>query len=179
MNPNSLKDTVSHAKNVAEDAVENAAEKMTQMGRKMRDNAAVAMDDAQEISQNAARNLKAQAAEAAAAAEDRLDDLADAAQSGLRSAKSTLADGGDRLAKALHDAADGTRAASGRVVEAVSTGVSGMADHLRTDSISDLVGSAKAYAQRHPGTVAAGAAVLGFALAHFVQAQARNRGRRG
>ena len=179
MNANSLKDTVSNAKNVAEDAVENAADKVAQMGRKARDSAAVAMDDAKDIGQNAARNLKAQAAEAQAAAEDRLDDLSDAARSGLRSARSKLADGGDRLAKALHDAADGTRAASGRVVDAVSSGVSDVTSHLRADSISDLVSSTKAYAQRHPGTVVAGAAVLGFVFAHFVQSQARNRDRRG
>lgn len=172
MNPNSFKDTVSNAKNAAEGAVENAADKMAQMGRKAR-------ASAQDISQTAAENVKQQAAEAAAAAENRLDDLTDAAQSSFRSAKSTLADGGDRLAKALHDAADGTRAASGRVVEAVSTGVSDVADHLRTDSITDLVSSTKAYAQRHPATVAAGAAVLGFVVAHLVQSQARNRGRRG
>ena len=179
MNPNSFKDTVSNAKSAAEGAVENAADKMAQMGRKARDSAVGAMENAQDISQTAADNLKQQAAEAAAAAENRLDNLTDAAQSGFRSAKSSLADGGDRLAKALHDAAEGTRATSDRVVEAVSTSVSNVADHLRTDSISDLVASSKAYAQRHPATVAAGAAVLGFVVAHLVQSQARNRDRRG
>lgn len=179
MNANTLKDTVSNVKNAADDAVETVADKVAQMGRKARDNAADAFHDAKDIGQNAAYKLTNQATEAAAAAEDRLDDLSDVAQSGLRSAKSKLADGSDRLAKALHDAADGTRAASGRVVEAVAGGVSDVADHLRAGSISDLLASTKAYARRNPGTVAAGAAILGFAFAQLVQSQTRNRGGRG
>ncbi len=179
MNPNSLNDSMSNAKNAAEDQVQQAVEKVAQMGRKARDNAAEAFEDAKDMGQTASLKLQAQAAEAAAAAEDRLDDLSDAAQSGFRSAKSKLADGGDRLARALHDAADGTREVSGRMVDAVTTGVAGVADHLNVNSLNDLLTSTKAYARRHPGTVAAGAAVLGFAFAHFVQSQTRNRGRRG
>ena len=175
MNANTLKDSVSNAKNTADDVAEKAA----QMGRNVRDGAREAFDDARNVGQSAAEKMKSQAAEAAAAAEDRLDDLSEAAQSGFRSAKSTLADGGDRLARALHDAADGTRAVSSRMADAVATGVSEVADHLNVNSVNDLVASTKAYARRHPGTVAAGAAVLGFAFAHFVQSQTRNRGRRG
>lgn len=176
MNANSLKDTVANAKAVADAAVDTATDKVSQLGRKARDNAADVLDDAKDISQTASRKLRAQATEAAAAAEDRLDDLSNAAQSGLRSAKSKLADGSDRLAKALHDAADGTRTASGRMVEAVAGGVSGVADQLRAGSISDLVSSTKAYARRNPGTVAVGAAALGFVFAHLLQSKNRNRG---
>lgn len=179
MNANSLKDSVANAKAVADEAVDTAAEKASQLGRKARDNAADVVEDAKEFGQTASRKIRAQASEAAAAAEDRLDDLSNAAQSGFRSAKSKLADGGDRLAKALHDAADGTRAASGRVVEAVAGGVSDVADHLRAGSISDLVSSTKAYARRNPGTVAIGAAALGFVFAQLLQSKSRNPGRRG
>jgi hypothetical protein len=167
MTSEKFKDTLAKADDAAHQAADKAARAT-----------AVAYDDAKNLGRGVVRDMKAQAADAVDQASDGYDDLRDAASASVASAKAGLADGGDRLAAALHDAAEGSRHASARVIDAVAGGVSDMTDRLRGGSLSDLVSSTQAYAHRHPGAFAAGAAVAGFALARFLQASAR-KGPRG
>jgi plasmid stabilization system protein ParE len=99
--------------------------------------------------------------------------LRKSATSGAENARETLTEAGDKIVGTLRSTAETASTVPSRVYESVSEGMSSVAETLRKRDLGEIVGDAKDYAHRNPGTVAIGAAVAGFALAHLLRAATR------
>lgn len=137
------------------------------------DNAANTVANAAEKTTEAARNF---AADVSSHASDAATALHDMAADQISDARDALSKSGDRLAETLRRAADAPNDGSvqGRVMSAMASGASSVADTLRDRSFTDIANDVRALARRNPGAFAAGAAVAGFALARFLRASTRH-----
>ena len=140
--------------------------------------ALAAADHAAQQAADQASQLTEDAQDVLARAENGFAELREGAAATFANAKATLADGGDRLAHALRGAADQTQEASARVFDAAASGVSAATDRLRGNGLTELVDSTRDLARRNPIAFAAGAAVVGFALARLLQGSAAKGPRR-
>ena len=105
--------------------------------------------------------------------------LADRAREILKSEMSATAEAGRdmiseegrKLAGRLHErAARDDVPMRGRLTNVIADGVDGIADDLRNQSLSSLIGQTEDFARRHPGAFIAVAALSGFALGRFLRA---------
>jgi hypothetical protein len=134
--------------------------------------AAAARDTAGAAAETAGSKLHEIGADLSARASDTAGQLRDAAASRIEGARGAIADAGDRLADTLRRAADnpGAPELQSRALTAMSDGASAVAGTLRERSFSEMASDVKALAQRNPAAFAAGAAVVGFALARMLRA---------
>jgi hypothetical protein len=117
-----------------------------------------------EAAQEKARGL-------AAAAEDKARALAE-------DKKRQIAEQAESVAKVVDGVAAGVEAAlppAGPYVRGVASGIHQVTSALRDRSVDDLVDEGRRFAQERPGTVLAGALVLGFGFARFLKASADRR----
>ena len=144
------------------DATEGAASNAVSSAARQSRNA---VDGAETFGENA----KAKVSKTVAAAHDLADETID-------DARDALSRSGDRLAETLRRAAEGPSLDSipGRVMSAVSHGMTSVADTFHDRNLSDIAGDVRALARRNPGVVAVGAAVAGFALARFLRSSMRS-----
>ncbi|GFE90541.1 hypothetical protein [Steroidobacter agaridevorans] len=94
-------------------------------------------------------------------------------ESGKRAAADQIAD----IAEAIDAACaklDPSQPAIASYASRLAGNVSGLAAHLREDSIEDLYYQVRQLAVRHPGMFLLGSAALGIALARFMKASERN-----
>ena len=117
-----------------------------------------------EAAQEKARSLAATAEERARAlAEDKKREIVEQAES---------------VAKMVDGVAAGVEAAlppAGPYVRGIASGIHEVTSALRDRSIDDLLNEGRRFAQDRPGTVLAGALVLGFGFARFLKASADRR----
>jgi hypothetical protein len=117
-----------------------------------------------EAAQEKARGLAATAEEKARAlAEDKKREIAEQAES---------------VAKIVDGGATGVEAAlppAGPYVRGIASGIHEVTSALRDRSVDDLMEEGRRFAQERPGTVLAGALVLGFGFARFLKASADRR----
>jgi hypothetical protein len=149
MNATTIKDRAAEA---AENLKATASEKLGQAG---------------DTARNLTETVKEKAGETASAA-------LDAAASRADVAKDKLVDGADRLETRLRDMASEDESLQARLLGKAADGVSAATETLRDRKLTELADDVKAFARKHPGAFAAGAAVVGFALARFVRSSARN-----
>lgn len=137
-------------------------QKVTDAADKALDAATSAVDAAKEAGRTVRDEVTSHATEALETARDIATDRAE-------DVREAVASTGKRLAHSLQDQADQAAATQARVLGSIANGVTQAADALRSNSVGDIVASATAYARRHPGAVAVGAAVAGFALARMMR----------
>lgn len=117
-----------------------------------------------EAAQEKARGLAATAEEKARAlAEDKKREIVEQAES---------------VAKVVDGVAAGVEAAlppAGPYVRGIASGIHEVTSALRDRSVDDLMAEGRRFAQERPGTVLAGALVLGFGFARFLKASADRR----
>ena len=117
-----------------------------------------------EAAQEKARGLAATAEERARAlAEEKKREIAEQAES---------------VAKIVDGVAAGVEAAlppAGPYVRGIASGIQDVTSALRDRSVDDLMEEGRRFAQERPGTVLAGALVLGFGFARFLKASADRR----
>ena len=114
-------------------------------------------EDAKRQAQSAARQLKDRGLERA------------------ESAKSAAADQAEALAGAVDKAADELRGSNPTLAEYASNlsrGISAAAEQISNRSIEDLLGDARALAQRNPTVFVLGSVGLGVVLSRFLKASA-------
>lgn len=97
--------------------------------------------------------------------------------------KQRIESGKRAAADQIADLADAIDAASARLqsqptiagyASKLAGNVSGLASHLREDSIEDLYYQVRQLAVRHPGMFLLGSAAIGIAIARFMKASERN-----
>lgn len=137
-------------------------DKMANTAGKAKETANTAMDMAGEAGRTVKTDLKTRAA-------DTMETVREAASERAGAARDTLVGAGDRLSDTLEAEAQSVEGIPSRVLHGLADGVATVTDGLRGSSIGDLMAEAQAYARRHPGTFAVGAAVAGFALARFLR----------
>ena len=149
-----LKDSIDTTASAAHDAVSSSATHSKE-----------AVDAVDTFGANASAKVSKTVAAAREMADEAIDDTRDA-----------LSRSGDRLTETLRRVAEGPSADSipGRVMTAVSHGMSSVAETFQDRNLSDIAGDVKALARRNPGVVAVGAAVAGFALARFLRSSMRH-----
>jgi ElaB/YqjD/DUF883 family membrane-anchored ribosome-binding protein len=140
-------------------------------------NAKQNIDQAAKLAEEKANSAIEGARESAQSTREHVSEIASSlrksASTGAEAARETLAEAGDKIVGTLRSTAETAGTVPSRVYESVSEGVSSVADTLRKRDLSEIVSDAKDYAHRNPGTVAVGAAVAGFALAHLLRAASR------
>lgn len=140
-------------------------------------NAKQKIDEAAKLAEDTAHSAIEGAREGAHSAREQVSEIASnlrkSANSGAETARETLSEAGDKIVGSLRSSAEAASGVSSRVYESVTEGVSSVAETLRKRDMSEIIGDAKDYAHRNPGTVAIGAAVAGFALAHLLRAASR------
>jgi vacuolar-type H+-ATPase subunit E/Vma4 len=100
----------------------------------------------------------------------------DLASQTLTAAKDTIADESQRLAQTLrHVASDQSESVQRHVIGAVAGSMEQVADTMRGRSLGGLLGDVQTFARRNPAAVAAGAVVVGFALARLVRSASADR----
>jgi hypothetical protein len=92
--------------------------------------------------------------------------------------KRAIAGQAESVAKVVDGVAAGVEAAlppAGPYVRGIASGIHEVTSALRDRSVDDLVEEGRRFAQERPGTVLAGALVLGFGFARFLKASADRR----
>lgn len=140
-----------------------------------RETVSAALDTAETATEVAGGKLRSLGADLSSRASETAEHLRDAAASRIDGARGALADAGDRLADTLRRAADKPEAPElqTRTLTALSDGAAAVADTLRDRTFSEMAGDVRALARRHPAAFAAGAAVVGFAVARMLRANHR------
>lgn len=135
------------------------------------------IDHAAKLAEDKANSAIESTRESAQSAREQVSEIASSLQksanAGAEVARDTLAVAGDKIVGTLRSTAETASAIPSRVYDSVSGGVSSVADTLRKRDLGEIAKDAKDYAHRNPGTVAVGAAVAGFALAHLLRAATR------
>lgn len=94
-------------------------------------------------------------------------------ESGKRAAADQIADIADAIDAAC-EKLGGSQPAIASYASKLAGNVSGLASHLREDSIEDLYYEVRRLALRHPGMFLLGSAAIGVAIARFMKASERN-----
>jgi hypothetical protein len=94
-------------------------------------------------------------------------------ETGKRAAADQIADIADAIDAAC-EKLGGSQPAMANYASRLAGNVSGLAAHLREDSIEDLYYQVRRLAVRHPGMFLLGSAALGVAIARFMKASERN-----
>ncbi|HEX8664347.1 MAG TPA: hypothetical protein VF744_09995 [Beijerinckiaceae bacterium] len=122
------------------------------------------------------------ASKVAEAAQEKARGLAATAEEKARSLaedkKREIAEQAESVAKIVDGVAAGVEAAlppAGPYVRGIASGIHEVTSALRDRSVDDLMGEGRRFAQERPGTVLAGALVLGFGFARFLKASADRR----
>ena len=122
------------------------------------------------------------ASKVAEAAQEKARGLAATAEEKARSLaedkKREIAEQAESVAKMVDGVAAGVEAAlppAGPYVRGIASGIHEVTSALRDRSVDDLVEEGRRFAQERPGTVLAGALVLGFGFARFLKASADRR----
>ncbi|QYK41438.1 MAG: hypothetical protein KF887_19085 [Paracoccaceae bacterium] len=129
----------------------------------------------------AAMATRAAAGAAVSEAQDKaveaLHVVGDAAVKRADGAKVALSDAGDRLASGLRNAASDAAPDSlqARSLNTLAGGISDVAGGIARQDVSTLLTDARAFARRHPGACAVGAALAGFALVRLLRAEPTRR----
>lgn len=149
-----LKDTLDSTANAAHDAVSATATH----------------------SKNAVDAVDTFGANASAKVTKTLEAARDLAGETIEDTRDSLSRSGDRLTETLRRVAEGPSENSipGRMMSAVSHGVTSVAETFQDRNLSDIAADVRALARRNPGVVAVGAAVAGFALARFLRSSMRH-----
>ncbi len=145
MSSNDLKSKFEETKDAAKDAIASA-----------RETASTVKDDAMSLAGKTVNQAR------------------DIAVERIESARESVADVGERLARTLQDSAAEVRGMSAQALSGAASGLTTAATALRSQSIEELMASAKAFAHRNPGAFAAGAAVAGFAFSRFLLSSSRS-----
>jgi hypothetical protein len=140
-------------------------------------NAKQKIDEAAKLAEEKAQSAIETARDDAHSAREQVSEIASnlrkSATSGAETAREAFAEAGDKIVGTLRSTAETASTVPSRVYGSVSEGVSSVADTLRKRDLSEILDDAKDYAHRNPGTVAVGAAIAGFALAHLLRAATR------
>ena len=122
------------------------------------------------------------ASKVADAAQERARGLAAAAEEKARALaedkKREIVEQAESVAKVVDGVAAGVEAAlppAGPYVRGIASGIQDVTSALRDRSVDDLMEEGRRFAQERPGTVLAGALVLGFGFARFLKASADRR----
>lgn len=136
--------------------------------------------EAKDSVKETAASLAQTGREALGAAGEELKDLAASArETAATTARARAEDGRDMLADQTQRFADGLRKTSygadqnsiqGRLVNTFADGIVDISDELRDRSVASIWRDAQSLAHKHPGAFAAGAGILGFAMARFLMA---------
>lgn len=94
-------------------------------------------------------------------------------ESGKRAAADQIADIADAI-DAAREKLGGSQPTIANYASRLAGNVSGLAAHLREDSIEDLYYEVRRLAVQHPGMFLLGSAALGVAIARFMKASERN-----
>ena len=165
-----IRDTTKEDLDRAAAAAKTAAHSLAKDGQDAaQDVAGQIKDEATSVSQSAINK----ASDLMSATTDRAKEVALAAsarvEETIASAQDSIADHGHKFAQSLRDvASDRGAGVQGRVLDAVAGGVDTVAESVRGRSVSDLYADVQTFARRNPGAFAAGAAVLGFAVARYL-----------
>ena len=151
-------------RDAAVDAADRAAGMASNVSDRVKDAASAASDMAMGVASNVTETVK-----------DTASSMADRAGKTMSQAQDAIADEGHRLAQSLRDAAMARgETVQGKVLDVMAGGVDSVAESLRGRSVSGLYEDVQTFARRNPGAFAAGAAVLGFALARYLRSGDRS-----
>ena len=123
-----------------------------------------------------AEEIKGHAKDAASTVSDMAQDAAGTAKAKIAAkseeAKDSLASEMHDTASALRRAADEVRDGSpqGSTFSMLANGLADMADSVKDQNVSDMVGVANSFARKNPIAFLGGAALLGFAVSRFAKA---------
>lgn len=140
----------------------NLKEKLSNTAEKAKDTAASAMDVVSEAGQTLKTEVKSHV-------NDTVETVRQAAMDRAGTMRDGLVDSAESLASTLKEKAQATDGMPARVLGDIANGVTSLTEGLRGRTVGEVMESAQAYARRHPGTFAVGAAVAGFALARFLR----------
>lgn len=142
----------------------------------MRDNVEDMAGKAGESAEGMKDKMRNVAADLSNKASETASMVRDTAMERMDTARDALSDTGDRLAETLRRAAEQPAPDSiqARMLSTIATGVSTAADTLRERSVTEIADDIRAMARRNPGLFAAGAVVVGFALARFMRSSSRH-----
>jgi hypothetical protein len=137
---------------------------------------------ASDIVESVTSGVTSVASKVADAAQEKARGLAAAAEERARALaedkKRQAAEQAESVAKVVDGVAAGVEAAlppAGPYVRGVASEIHRVSSMLRDRSVDDLVDEGRRFAQARPGTVLAGALVLGFGFARFLKASADRR----